>query len=83
MMWTGSARFTSSTIAASVVDFPEPVGPVTRTSPRGLSASSLTTGGMASSSRVRMALGISRKAPASFPSWRKTLTRNLAAPGSA
>ena len=34
-------------MAASVVDLPEPVGPVTSTSPRGLSHSLLTTGGQA------------------------------------
>ena len=34
-----------SIMAASVVDLPEPVGPVTSTSPRGLSHSLLTTGG--------------------------------------
>ena len=32
-------------IAAKVVVFPEPVGPVTRTSPRGFSLSSRTIGG--------------------------------------
>ena len=34
-----------SSMAASVVDFPEPVGPVTSTRPRGLSQSPLTTVG--------------------------------------
>src|SRR2546421_665712 len=34
-----------SMIEASVVDLPEPVGPVTRTRPRGFFASSLTMGG--------------------------------------
>ena len=33
----GPLRLISSMSAASVVDLPEPVGPVTRTSPRGLS----------------------------------------------
>ena len=38
-----------SMIDASVVDLPEPVGPVTRTSPRGFFASSATIGGSPSS----------------------------------
>jgi hypothetical protein len=42
-----------STIAASVVDLPEPVLPVARTIPRGSSASSVTTEGRPSSSTVR------------------------------
>jgi hypothetical protein len=40
----------ASTIAASDVDLPEPVGPVTRTSPRGLRVNSWTAGGRPSSS---------------------------------
>ena len=32
-------------MAASVVDFPEPVGPVTRTRPRSREQSSFSTGG--------------------------------------
>ena len=35
MMWSWRVRLISSITAASVVDLPEPVGPVTRTSPRG------------------------------------------------
>ena len=38
-MWSVRLRLTSSIIAASVVDLPEPVGPVTSTSPRGCIAS--------------------------------------------
>ena len=34
-MWSARVRLISSIIAASVVDFPEPVGPVTSTIPRG------------------------------------------------
>ena len=43
-MWCGLVRLTSSTIEASVVDLPEPVGPVTRTRPRGFIASSRSDG---------------------------------------
>ncbi len=35
-MWSDRVSLISSMIAASVVDLPEPVGPVTRTNPRGL-----------------------------------------------
>ena len=45
MMWHFRSRFTLSTIAASVVDFPDPVGPVTSTSPRVRSASLWVIGG--------------------------------------
>ena len=44
-MCCGFVRLISSTIAASVVDFPEPVGPVTRTRPRGFIASSRNESG--------------------------------------
>ena len=53
-----------SIIAASVVDLPEPVGPVTSTSPRGLSHSLLTTGGSPSWSNVLISNGIRRKTAA-------------------
>ena len=51
-----------SIIAASVVDLPEPVVPVSSMIPRSSSASSLTTGGSASSSIVRIRWGIARQA---------------------
>ena len=38
MMWPFRSRLILSIIAASVVDLPEPVGPVTSTRPRGFSA---------------------------------------------
>ena len=41
-----------SIMLASVVDLPEPVGPVTRTRPRGLRASAVTTFGSPSSSKL-------------------------------
>src|ERR1035441_8085375 len=44
-MWTGWRSVMSLTIAASVVDLPDPVGPVTRTRPAGRSANvSITSG---------------------------------------
>jgi len=56
-----------SMIAASVVDLPEPVGPVTSTRPLGLLANSETTGGSPSSSKLRILNGMVRKAPATAP----------------
>ena len=47
-------------IAASVVDLPEPVGPVTSTRPRGRSDSLAMTGGSASSWNARTFSGIRR-----------------------
>jgi len=45
---------------ASVVVLPDPVGPVTRNSPRGRRHSARTIGGRPISSNVRMREGISR-----------------------
>ena len=54
-------------IAASAVDLPEPVIPVTSTSPRGLSEISSSTVGRLSSRIVFTSYGIARKAKASVP----------------
>ena len=62
-------------IDASVVDLPEPVGPVTSTRPRGFFASSATTGGRPSSSKVRILNGMVRNAPATAPRCMKMLAR--------
>ena len=52
-------------MAASVVDLPDPVGPVTRTMPRGLSDSSAKILGALSCSSVRILDGMVRNtAPA-------------------
>ena len=50
MMCSSRVALISSIIAASVVDLPEPVGPVTSTKPRGLRVNSCTIGGRPSSS---------------------------------
>ncbi len=63
---------------ARVVDFPEPVGPVTRTRPRGSLASHSAIGGSPSSSKLGMSDGIIRRASASSPLWWKALPRSLA-----
>ena len=56
-----------SSIAASVVVLPDPVGPVTSTRPRGFSHSRSTTGGRPSSRKPRISWGINRNAAASAP----------------
>ena len=58
MMCSWRSRLILSIIAASVVDLPEPVGPVTSTRPRGRSASVATTGGRPSSWKPRISYGI-------------------------
>ena len=67
-----------SSIAASVVVLPEPVGPVTSTRPRGFSHSFSTTAGRPSSRKPRISWGISRNAAASAPRWWNTLQRKRA-----
>jgi hypothetical protein len=69
-----------SIIDASVVDFPEPVGPVTSTRPRGRFESSATIGGSPSSAKVRILNGIVRNAPATAPRCMKTFARNRESP---
>ena len=66
---------------ASEVDLPEPVGPVTRTIPRGFLANSRTTGGRPSFSIGTVSDGIRRKAAPSVPRWKKVLTRKRPTPG--
>ena len=74
---------TWSTIAASVVDLPEPVGPVTRISPRGRLTSSANTFGVASSSSDITFDGIVRNAAAAPRACTNALTRNRARLGTA
>ena len=70
-------------IAASVVDLPEPVGPVTRTRPRGWLAISTKDLGQFSSSRVRIFDGIVRITAPAPRCCTKALTRKRARPGMA
>ena len=62
MMWSRRWRLARSTIEASVVDLPEPVGPVTSTKPRGSIAKFATDGGMPRSSSFLISNGMSRNA---------------------
>ena len=70
-----------SIIAASVVDLPEPVVPVSRISPRSSSAMSGITGGSSSSSAVLIWKGIARQTSETEPRCTNALTRKRATPG--
>ena len=80
-MCSSRSRLIRSTIEASEVDLPEPVGPVTSTKPRGLRVKSASSAGSPSASRVLISFGIRRKAALIAPRWKKQLTRNRATPG--
>jgi hypothetical protein len=69
------------TIAASVVDFPDPVPPVTRIRPRSSSASRPITSGSPSDSSDECALGTIRITIDTEPRCTYPLTRNLPSPG--
>src|SRR5881397_2578540 len=68
-------------IAASAVDFPDPVTPVTSTSPRGRRPISSSTGGRFRSRIVLTSYGIDRNANATVPRCWYTLVRNRPTPG--
>ena len=70
MMWHFLFLLTWSTMAARVVDLPDPVGPVTSTRPLGRIASSSTTGGRPSSSAVGMRMGMLRNTAPIEPRWK-------------
>ena len=74
MCWRCSVLILSM-IDASVVDLPEPVGPVTSTRPRGLLASSATTAAGRARRTIRILNGIARNAPATAPRCMKMLAR--------
>ena len=69
-MWSSRVSLISSISEASVVDLPEPVGPVTSTMPRGFLENSRITGGRPSFSIGTVSDGIRRKAAASVPRWK-------------
>ena len=70
-----------SMIAARVVDLPDPVGPVTSTSPRSDLARRRTCSGMPSWSRVMILVGMTRKTAPDPRCWWKRFTRKRASPG--
>jgi len=71
----------SSMIDASVVDLPEPVGPVTSTSPRGFSDNWWSDDERPNSSSDLISFGIRRNAAPSVSRWKKQLTLKRATPG--
>jgi len=68
-------------IAASDVDLPEPVGPVTRIRPRGRSESFFVTCGTPRSSIVLTLNGMTRNTAPMLPRCQNMLTRNRDRPG--
>ena len=81
MMWSLRCLLEWSTIAASVVDLPLPVGPVTRTSPLCSNAARFRRGGSPSSSAVFTLVGICRNTAPQPYFWLKKLHRKRATPG--
>ena len=82
-MCSSRSALMMSIIAASDVDLPEPVGPVTSTKPRGLRVNSSITGGSPSALRFGISCGMRRKAALIAPRWKKQLTLKRATPGTA
>ena len=78
MIWSLLSWLMTSIIEARVVDFPEPVGPVTRTSPLGRKRMSLHAIGSPICSSVSRLLEIVRRTRAIFPRARNAETRNRA-----
>jgi hypothetical protein len=70
MMWSSRDSLISSMIAASDVDLPEPVGPVTSTKPRGFLPNSWTTGGSPRRSIGTISNGMRRNAAPSAARWK-------------
>ena len=65
-------------MAAKVVDFPEPVGPVTITRPMGSSTRDSTTGGRPSWANPGISKGMIRRASEHVSRWWKALQRSRA-----
>jgi len=70
MMCSSREALIRSISEASVVDLPEPVGPVTSTSPRGLLAKSATTCGRPRRSNGTTSNGIRRNAAPTAERWK-------------
>ena len=70
-------------MAASVVDLPEPVFPVTRIMPADCLHMSRTTSGILSSSSDSAVDGMARMMAPGPPRWRNTFTRKRASPSMA
>ena len=70
MMCSSRVSLISLISEASVVDLPEPVGPVTSTIPRGFLPKLRMTGGRPSFSIGTVSVGIRRKAAPMVPRWK-------------
>ena len=70
MMCSSRVSLISLISEASVVDLPEPVGPVTSTIPRGFLPKLRTTDGRPSCSSGTVSVGIRRKAAPMVPRWK-------------
>ena len=81
-MWPGAPMLRWLTIAASVVDLPEPVAPTIRIRPRLCMTISPRMGGRLSSSMVGISEGMRRSTMETVPRWRNTFTRKRAEPSS-
>src|ERR1700741_3861583 len=81
MMWYAWVSLILSRIAAIGEDFPEPVGPVTRTTPFLRLAISDSCGGNLRSAKLGMLLGMTRMTMAWLPRCMKMYTRNRPWPG--
>ena len=75
-MWRAADSLMWSTMAATVVVLPDPVGPVMRIRPRGSSARRRIAAGRPRVSKPGMLAGTSRRTRPSVLWWRKTFTRN-------
>jgi len=81
MMCSWRVSLILSIIEASVVDLPLPVGPVTSTSPRGLSVMSSMAFGRPSSPKLLISCGMVLNAAPIEPRWKYTLTLKRAVRG--
>jgi hypothetical protein len=79
-MWRFSCWLMKLTIAAIVLDLPEPVTPVTRIIPRSAWATRASTGGSRSDSNVGMSNGMTRITIMKLERCRRMLTRNRPTP---
>src|SRR6267378_1205395 len=80
MMWPWEFSLRYPTIAASVVDLPEPVAPTMITRPRLVMMMSFSTGGSPRSSIFGIVVVITRSTMPTFACWTKALTRNRPMP---
>ena len=80
MTWPRRSELIKSIMAASVVDLPEPVGPVTRIRPLRCRVRFFSTGGRPSWFRVETLVGTTRKTAPIPPMCWKTLIRKRALP---